>query len=930
MVRLDSDSQPQNAQNSLCFGKGEEVEVSSDDDGFRGAWYVATIVESPAAAAGKSSASKKRRKIVIEYKTLVKEDGSTPLTELVDPAYVRPLPPRSNDNLVFEENDVVDAGYRDGWWNGIVRKVLDGSRYRVYFDNPPDVIDFDGKDLRPHWDWVNGNWVSPEKQQTTGSIFSSGTAIEVNIDKENFRDAWFPAVVIKENGDDTFLVKYQSSGNNDEAGTKVNVDSLHIRPVPPHYADRNFELLEKVDAQYDCCWRSGLITKLLAGRRFKIYFKHGNVEKELDYSKIRPHAEWIDGQWKCKYKLLFQEVMVASDDKRKLGNVHCHSDKPDMSVRLDRSGATEGRTEEKVPCSTTTRNLLEQSLHFNEKIPSNILPPSKKIKLAAPNNTGTHSCSSRKSIEEDAVDVPLSVAALPLTKMPIETPTIETLRGLATRTTGGRRTRFSKKPVITERVTAKTENTPAGKTNLQAVPQSDIVLIRIKELPEKSRQQKVTEVKSQSSDIVTRKWRLTKPPFRSPQVSAAVYAATHINESGKKKKKGAKVPLVLALEAKGTELQGGETLKLMKDQMNLNDSAGDKVTGLNQHKHGSSQRRKRGRPRKLVTISRMASEAGKEDHGIEDVANEIVLKVQPTNEVELPTQTRVEFTVLFTEKTAGVLETDCLTKEVDMAVTTGSKAVVDDDQPLSTWIGGMHSSVSGEELVLSSGRSSCGWDEMRERHVDRAMVSSVNEIQHDCRADRNECLPFVKRSLVWKTIESMEIFRIMPQKPHFHPLADCKEEYREGSAIGIMVTFASLFEKITSLRLDDSESVLLSTLESLLDLEKHGFDVTMPRNRVKELLLIKNGKEELLNETKDVEKQIREHTDESGNLDAKIKDIEKKIMELQEELATSKSVMETKKISISRLQLHMHSLNTRISNARDSFDKIASAPWKLP
>ncbi|EEF47227.1 hypothetical protein RCOM_1346060 [Ricinus communis] len=265
-----------------------------------------------------------------------------------------------------------------------------------------------------------------------------------------------------------------------------------------------------------------------------------------------------------------------------------------------------------------------------------------------------------------------------------------------------------------------------------------------------------------------------------------------------------------------------------------------------------------------------------------------------------------------------------------MAVTTGSKAVVDDDQPLSTWIGGMHSSVSGEELVLSSGRSSCGWDEMRERHVDRAMVSSVNEIQHDCRADRNECLPFVKRSLVWKTIESMEIFRIMPQKPHFHPLADCKEEYREGSAIGIMVTFASLFEKITSLRLDDSESVLLSTLESLLDLEKHGFDVTMPRNRVKELLLIKNGKEELLNETKDVEKQIREHTDESGNLDAKIKDIEKKIMELQEELATSKSVMETKKISISRLQLHMHSLNTRISNARDSFDKIASAPWKLP
>lgn len=162
---LDSDSQPQNphnnVQSSFTVIKGQEVEVRSDEDGFGDAWYVATVLESPP-----KSASKKRKMVMVEYKTLVVEDCSTPLTEFVDPRYIRPLPPVDSDSgpLVFQENDVVDARYRDGWWTGIVRKVLEPSRYRVCFDNPPDVIDFDGKDLRAHWKWVDGNWVPAEKQ----------------------------------------------------------------------------------------------------------------------------------------------------------------------------------------------------------------------------------------------------------------------------------------------------------------------------------------------------------------------------------------------------------------------------------------------------------------------------------------------------------------------------------------------------------------------------------------------------------------------------------------------------------------------------------------------------------------------------------------------------------------------------------------------
>lgn len=139
------------------YGVGSEVEVCSDEDGFKGAWFRASIVESPA-----NSASKKRKKILVEYKNLVTDDGSKQLREYVDPTYIRPMPPDVSDHD-FEEGDAVDADYRDGWWTGVIRKVLNNSKYRVFFDNPPDMIEFDLINLRLHQDWVGGKWVRPQR-----------------------------------------------------------------------------------------------------------------------------------------------------------------------------------------------------------------------------------------------------------------------------------------------------------------------------------------------------------------------------------------------------------------------------------------------------------------------------------------------------------------------------------------------------------------------------------------------------------------------------------------------------------------------------------------------------------------------------------------------------------------------------------------------
>lgn len=123
--------------------------------------------------------------------------------------------------------------------------------------------------------------------------------VEVNVEEENLLDAWFPAIVIKENKDDTFLVKYQSSRNGDEAELgKVTVDLDHIRPSPPApHTDRKYNVLEKVDAFCDCAWRAGLIARCVTDTKYLVYFKQTNEDRVFNQSTIRPRLQWKDGEW---------------------------------------------------------------------------------------------------------------------------------------------------------------------------------------------------------------------------------------------------------------------------------------------------------------------------------------------------------------------------------------------------------------------------------------------------------------------------------------------------------------------------------------------------------------------------------------------------------------------------------------------------------
>lgn len=130
---------------------GTPVEVCSDEDGFRGAWFRATLVDKKGAD-----------KFEVEYESLL-DDELNLLKEEIDTLHIRPCPPKTADVAQFKLLDEVDAFYNDGWWVGVVSKVLGDSKYIVYFRNSNEELEFQHSQLRLHQDWMDGKWVMVSK-----------------------------------------------------------------------------------------------------------------------------------------------------------------------------------------------------------------------------------------------------------------------------------------------------------------------------------------------------------------------------------------------------------------------------------------------------------------------------------------------------------------------------------------------------------------------------------------------------------------------------------------------------------------------------------------------------------------------------------------------------------------------------------------------
>lgn len=146
-------------ESASCRTKNARVEVTSEEEGFTGAWFLAKIID--------PYPRKKPNHVYIQYETLLDEKSSKPLKEFVNSSLVRPIPPQERTKVqAFQLNDVVDGFYKDGWWTGVITNVFEeNTRFEVTFSNPPDLIVFGAEDLRVHRDWVRGKWIRPKKKQ---------------------------------------------------------------------------------------------------------------------------------------------------------------------------------------------------------------------------------------------------------------------------------------------------------------------------------------------------------------------------------------------------------------------------------------------------------------------------------------------------------------------------------------------------------------------------------------------------------------------------------------------------------------------------------------------------------------------------------------------------------------------------------------------
>ncbi|KAF6139781.1 hypothetical protein GIB67_024058 [Kingdonia uniflora] len=142
--------------------------------------------------------------------------------------------------------------------------------------------------------------------------FKEGTQVEVSSDEEGFNGAWFSGKVVGVLADDKFLVEYEKLMADDNITfLREEVDILHIRPPPPDPQILSYKRLQEVDAMHNDGWWVGVVSKVLKGQRYIVYFKETNEEYEFAHSYVRPHQDWLNGEWVTSSSRI---VMWSLDD----------------------------------------------------------------------------------------------------------------------------------------------------------------------------------------------------------------------------------------------------------------------------------------------------------------------------------------------------------------------------------------------------------------------------------------------------------------------------------------------------------------------------------------------------------------------------------------------------------------------------------------
>ncbi|XP_071718718.1 DUF724 domain-containing protein 7-like isoform X2 [Rutidosis leptorrhynchoides] len=967
--------------------KGSRVEVSSDEDGLSGVWFVATVIRPPPSISDHTS----NNLVYVEYCNLLADDGSTKLREYANVAYVRPPPPLdsdSNNNVHsdFELNDVVDAFYSGGWWTGVISSVVDKHNFVVTFQNPPDRLQFHISKLRIHRQWVDGKWVQPRNQRTAGLMFTVGKKVEVSFEKESLRDVWFPATILKNSGNDSFLVEYRQPGNGDEAIlNKVTVDYLHIRPSPPRLRDKKFVLLEKVDAYYDFGWRSGVVTKELADNRYNVFFKHTKQEREFIYSSVRPHMEWKGGKWfntsqgdmnGRTNRLLIDEqieqtppnvshqstVAISIMKRTKRANLDCNdTSSPPSKILRDEMLIDVPSKRQNETSVGQSDGLDSEACEINEQVVSKTenLSHGKKVHSKRGNGIG--------------LDTPIVNSSKKRGRLANELKSLLNYHeGLQSNEISSSRVKILQKssnetPDVAENDIIQPPLTAIDKAGYEG----DVASVAPKKKKGRPFKLQTLSPKTVATSIMKRtkhanldkdemlingpSKRQNETPFGQSDgfdsegslINDQAFSKTENLSHGKKvhSKRGSNIgldtPIVnfsrkrgrLANELKsllnyseGPKVDLAETtLEINKRSNSTKDLHVRVVMGLQSNGMTSSRRKKL--PGKTPDIAendiiQPGDKAGNEGD-VASVAPNIIasnLSVRRGSKKKSSRKGKRGRKRTFTinsessdldsedaskEKADVRLENDTAKTNLEASFEKSLDTVLD-DQPLSTWFEGVQS--HGPDMEQSS--------KAREKRMEIVAFSD------------GETLPFVRSTPLWKTLESMEAFQKIPQKPHFRPLLEgVKKSAREGVTFGMMVTFSTMVDKTRGLKFDDPRSEIEDCLETLVELEDNGFDVNVIRERLLGLLEQKDKNDELEERSKRVGEKIEEHRKIQGeNVDEEMEELHRQLRELEERRRRVLLKKDKRNSEICVMKTKAEKIEREMREVCVEFDRLAATP----
>ncbi|KAM3393247.1 hypothetical protein ACQJBY_014103 [Aegilops geniculata] len=814
----EADDESEDDEEFILLPVGAEVEVRSDDPGFAGSFYEATV-------AGHLLSAGRRGRYTVAYTTLLADDGDDePLTETAAAGNVRPRPPPSDAGREFAVHEMVEAFHNDGWWAGVVsavlpRPVMAGDRrqpraYVVTFPTSRETLEFGEADLRPHRVFEGGRWVPAAEVDNGSPLFGEGNQVEVS--GKSFGASWSPATVLKVIGATNFLVEYMHTENDGELATEI-VDSQDIQParaITRMDSKYRFSPSSHVEVHHEDSWWPGVIVKVLGSginKKYVVKLKNHETDMEdmqpvdvltVQNTQLRPRFDWDGKKWvRCVKEPSHQNYVhemhpfQKSSRKRLVSALYDDSDK--ISNERD---------------SRRDKKLKNEDVISGKKAPLS-------LSICNENNEITHN-------QRNAVLALRSKLSLP------SLPPMAAFNQLSS-------------------------SSLAPSCHLE---QSSSQMIIIPYTPQNGQlraslfgELRAAEAIDEESNIIA----VSEPCSQEGSGIYDLQGGGYVGETSVAQDTGGELCqryLVMADNANAPLLPSVESCEAnLHDNRLSEDNTAAAVECVTCYAAPAEDL-------SLIPVATLDGVVPLEWDLEVNITEDMDEENHQGNVVGLASNgNQSQYTSVdcqFSATTLTALGDDMITTESPSRKFLGSSQSIEKSMitRLSS-VGMSNYSVAepfDDSLAITNGVEGTPVS----RYVASRTSDSVLPLSPESVAVHESTmgslaihrLPFVKTSPMWAHLEALEIFRKAPQRPHFRHFEQYCPELREGMALGLMHSFANLAESINMLDVQGDKELLEQKMKSLALLEENGFDVTYLRSRVEALLNADNSPIEELEE----------------------------------------------------------------------------------